>query len=47
LNQILGTIHAYPTLMEANKFTAGVWKRAHAPQGLLRVAERYFGWRRR
>ena len=33
LNKILGTIHIYPTLAEANKYAAGVWKRAHAPQG--------------
>ena len=32
LNKILGTIHIYPTLAEANKYAAGVWKRAHAPQ---------------
>jgi hypothetical protein len=35
LNKILGTIHTYPTLAEANKYAAGEWKRAHAPQGLL------------
>jgi pyruvate/2-oxoglutarate dehydrogenase complex dihydrolipoamide dehydrogenase (E3) component len=46
LNKILGTIHIYPTLAEANKYAAGVWKRAHAPQGLLRFAGRYFAWRR-
>jgi hypothetical protein len=33
LNKILGTIHIYPTLAEANKYAAGVWKKAHAPQG--------------
>jgi hypothetical protein len=32
LNKILGTIHIYPTLAEANKYVAGVWKKAHAPQ---------------
>ena len=32
LNKILGTIHTYPTLAEANKYAAGNWKRAHAPQ---------------
>ena len=37
LNKILGTIHTYPTLAEANKYAAGDWKRAHAPQRLLRV----------
>ncbi len=45
LNKILGTIHTYPTMSEANKYAAGVWKRAHAPQRLLRIAQRYFAWR--
>jgi pyruvate/2-oxoglutarate dehydrogenase complex dihydrolipoamide dehydrogenase (E3) component len=35
LNKILGTIHIYPTLAEANKYVAGVWKKAHAPERLL------------
>lgn len=46
LNKILGTIHIYPTLVEANKYAAGNWKRAHAPQRLLAWAERFHGWRR-
>jgi pyruvate/2-oxoglutarate dehydrogenase complex dihydrolipoamide dehydrogenase (E3) component/uncharacterized membrane protein YdjX (TVP38/TMEM64 family) len=46
MNKILGTIHAYPTLMEANKYAAGNWKRAHAPAAALRWAERFFAWRR-
>jgi len=46
LNKILGTIHAYPTFVEANKAVAGVWKRKHAPAGLLRWVERFHGWRR-
>lgn len=46
LNKILGTIHIYPTLAEANKYAAGVWKRAHAPAGLLRWVERYHRWLR-
>ena len=46
LNQLLGTIHVYPTMNEANKYVAGVWKRAHAPQRALRWAERFFTWRR-
>ncbi|MBA4341798.1 MAG: pyridine nucleotide-disulfide oxidoreductase [Methylibium sp.] len=45
LNKILGTIHTYPTLAEANKFVAGNWKRAHAPQGLLRWVARFHRWR--
>lgn len=47
LNKLLGTIHVYPTLGEATKMAAGAWKRAHAPQGALRLAERFFAWRRR
>ena len=47
LNKLLGTIHSYPTMAEANKAVAGVWKRAHAPQAALRWAERFFAWRRR
>jgi len=46
LNKILGTIHIYPTLAEANKYAAGAWKRAHAPQNLLRWVERYHAWMR-
>jgi len=46
LNKILGTIHIYPTLAEANKFAAGEWKRAHAPQRLLEWVARYHAWRR-
>ena len=46
LNKLLGTIHIYPTMMEANKYAAGEWKRAHAPQTALRLAERLFRWRR-
>jgi len=44
LNKILGTPHTYPTLAEANKYAAGEWKRAHAPQALLRWVERYHRW---
>ena len=46
LNKILGTIHIYPTLAEANKYVAGTWKRAHAPQYLLRCLGRLHAWRR-
>ncbi len=46
LNKILGTIHIYPTLAEANKYAAGAWKRAHAPERLLRWVERYHRWMR-
>ena len=46
LNKILGTIHVYPTLAEANKYAAGAWKKARAPQGLLRKVERFHAWMR-
>jgi len=47
LNKILGTIHIYPTMSEANKFAAGEWKKARKPEAVLRLAERFFAWRRR
>ncbi|MEX0729146.1 MAG: FAD-dependent oxidoreductase [Aquisalimonadaceae bacterium] len=46
MNKILGTIHIYPTLSEANKFAAGEWKKAHAPEGALRLLGRMHQWRR-
>jgi pyruvate/2-oxoglutarate dehydrogenase complex dihydrolipoamide dehydrogenase (E3) component/uncharacterized membrane protein YdjX (TVP38/TMEM64 family) len=46
LNKILGAIHTYPTLAEANKYAAGEWKRAHAPQKLLAWVEKFHNWRR-
>jgi len=46
LNKILATIHIYPTLAEANKYVAGVWKRKHAPQGLLSLVGKFHAWRR-
>jgi pyruvate/2-oxoglutarate dehydrogenase complex dihydrolipoamide dehydrogenase (E3) component len=46
LNKILGTIHTYPTLAEANKYAAGEWKRAHAPEKLLVWVEKFHTWRR-
>jgi len=46
LNKILGTIHIYPTLAEANKYAAGAWKKAHAPAFALRLLEKFHSWRR-
>ncbi len=46
LNKILGTIHSYPTMAEANKFAAGNWKRANKPEGLLVWVELYHDWMR-
>jgi pyruvate/2-oxoglutarate dehydrogenase complex dihydrolipoamide dehydrogenase (E3) component/uncharacterized membrane protein YdjX (TVP38/TMEM64 family) len=47
LNKILGTIHTYPTLAEANKYAAGTWKRAHAPKRVLGWLQRYHDWERK
>lgn len=47
LNKILGTIHVYPTLAEANKMAAGEWKKAHVPEKLLGWVERFHTWRRK
>ena len=46
LNKILGTIHTYPTLSEANKYAAGEWKKAHAPKKILSWMQRYHDWKR-
>ena len=46
LNKILGTIHIYPTLAEANKYAAGNWKKAHAPEKLLQWVKKYHKWMR-
>jgi pyruvate/2-oxoglutarate dehydrogenase complex dihydrolipoamide dehydrogenase (E3) component/uncharacterized membrane protein YdjX (TVP38/TMEM64 family) len=45
LNKILGTIHTYPTLAEANKYAAGQWKRNHQPHKLLEWLRRFHAWR--
>ncbi|WP_338366267.1 FAD-dependent oxidoreductase [uncultured Pseudoalteromonas sp.] len=46
LNKILGTIHSYPTWAEGNKYAAGEWRRAHAPEKVLNMLEKYHAWRR-
>ncbi|HYD56912.1 MAG TPA: FAD-dependent oxidoreductase [Burkholderiales bacterium] len=46
LNKILGTIHVYPTFAEANKYAAGAWKKARAPQRILRGLEKFHAWMR-
>ncbi len=46
LNKRLGTIHSYPTWAEGNKYAAGEWKRAHAPEKVLNLLEKYHTWRR-
>ena len=46
LGKIMGAIHAYPTMAEANKYAAGDWKKAHAPQRTLALLKRFHTWRR-
>ena len=46
LNRILGTIHTYPTLSEANKYAAGVWKKARVTQGQMAFARTFNDWTR-
>jgi len=46
LNKVLGTIHIYPTMAEANKYVAGVWKKNHQPKKLLEWVERFHAWKR-
>jgi pyruvate/2-oxoglutarate dehydrogenase complex dihydrolipoamide dehydrogenase (E3) component len=47
LSKIFATIHAYPTMAEANKYAAGVWKKQRVPQHLMPWLRRYHAWRRR
>ena len=46
LSKVLGTIHIYPTLAEANKYAAGAWRKAHAPERVLRLLGRFHAWMR-
>jgi dihydrolipoamide dehydrogenase len=46
LNKILGTIHTYPTMAEANKYAAGVWKRSKVTRGQMDVARAFHEWTR-
>jgi pyruvate/2-oxoglutarate dehydrogenase complex dihydrolipoamide dehydrogenase (E3) component len=47
LSSIMGTIHIYPTMSEANKYAAGQWKSARKPEAVLRNLQRFFEWRRK
>ncbi|HNM06870.1 MAG TPA: hypothetical protein PKK05_28395, partial [Leptospiraceae bacterium] len=46
LNKILGTVHSYPTMSEANKYAAGNWKKKHKPEKLLNFLQKFHSWRR-
>ncbi len=47
LGRIFATIHAYPTMAEANKYAAASWKKQRVPQHLMPWLRRYHAWRRR
>ncbi len=47
LNKILGTIHTYPTLAEANKYVAGEWKRNTVSARALELLKLFHAWRRK
>ncbi|MEE9448302.1 MAG: FAD-dependent oxidoreductase [Arenicellales bacterium] len=47
LNKILGTIHIYPTRMEAVKFAAGNWKKAATKPWQLKWLKRFHAWQRK
>ena len=46
LNKILGTIHIYPTLAEANKYAAGAWKRSQVTPGQTSFLAAFHAWAR-
>jgi pyruvate/2-oxoglutarate dehydrogenase complex dihydrolipoamide dehydrogenase (E3) component/uncharacterized membrane protein YdjX (TVP38/TMEM64 family) len=46
LKKLLGTIHIYPTMAEANKYAAGQWQRSHQPVRLLAWVARWHAWLR-
>ena len=46
LNRILGTVHTYPTMAEANKYAAGAWKRGTVTRGQWAFLEAFQAWRR-
>ncbi len=46
LKKILGTIHSYPSMSEANKYVAGEWQKAHAPEWAYKYLRAFHQWRR-
>lgn len=46
LNKIMGTMHLYPSMMEANKSVAGVWKNATKPEWIMPYLQKFHTWRR-
>jgi pyruvate/2-oxoglutarate dehydrogenase complex dihydrolipoamide dehydrogenase (E3) component/uncharacterized membrane protein YdjX (TVP38/TMEM64 family) len=46
LKKISAVTHIYPTLLEANKFTANAWRSARLPEKFFPLTEKYFHWKR-
>ena len=46
LKKILGTIHVYPTMAEANKFGASEWAKSHKPNWALWLLKGFHSWMR-
>ena len=46
LKKILGTIHVYPTMAEANKFVASEWAKNHKPRWALWLLKGFHSWMR-
>lgn len=46
LNKISAVTHIYPTLSEANKFSANAWRNARLPEKYFPLLEKFFRWRR-
>lgn len=46
LKSLMGTIHIYPTLAEANKFAASTWRKKHVPETLLGYVDKFHSLRR-
>ena len=46
LNKILGTIHIYPTMAEANKYLAGNWKKKQTSENVFKWLARFHHWNR-
>lgn len=46
LNKILGTIHIYPTMGEANKYLAGNWKKKQTSETVFKWLAKFHKWNR-
>lgn len=44
LNKILGTIHIYPTMGEANKYLAGNWKKKQTSETVFKWLAKFHKW---